>query len=489
VPHLLPQRTGNASAVQPMRPAAADREPREQRRTRVPNLRPAAPAHLHRLRPAQAVTPQGPVCAACYPKHQRPRRCGRCGNLAPITARATSDSPDICHSCWESDYGKRRRASQPRTPRPPARDRPAPRPKLPRFATCSVCDRPRRITVYWPIGPVCGSCYPKAKDHPNVCHGCSQVRVLVAKDEEEQWICGPCFGSSRFDYRCRRCGLAGRVIHDGECFRCCVDIRLHELLSGREGPVPPQLSLLVDALLAAEKPRSVWVWLNRSAAPQLLADLAAQPGPITHTMLDSLPPSRAVHFVRRMLIDSGVLPDRMDHLDRLGPWLDALLKSRSPAQVRIIRPYAQWHLLRRARRRAQRRGDHPGAAYKLRQDLYVALEFLDWLDHRDVPLVTLTQQEVDAWLVEAGSARPYLARDFLQWTARNGLAPRNVTIPARTVGPPKIFADADDYAEQLRRCFTADELPTDVRAAGALILLFGLRTVDVVALRREQLTE
>jgi hypothetical protein len=77
-----------------------------------------------RQRPAQAVTPQGPVCAACYPKHQRPRRCGRCGNLAPITARATSDSPDICHSCWESDYGKRRQGvATPHTaatcPRPP----------------------------------------------------------------------------------------------------------------------------------------------------------------------------------------------------------------------------------------------------------------------------------------------------------------------------------------------------------------------------------
>lgn len=32
-----------------------------------------------------------------------------------------------------------------------------------------------------------------------------------------------------------------------------------------------------------------------------------------------------------------------------------------------------------------------------------------------------------------------------------------------------------------------DDLPADVRAAGALILLYGLRTVDLLSLRREQL--
>lgn len=85
---------------------------------------------------------------------------------------------------------------------------------------------------------------------------------------------------------------------------------------------------------------------------------------------------------------------------------------------------------------------------------------LDWLDHRDVPLATLTQREVDAWLVEAVTARPYRARDFLQWAVRNQLSPKGVVIPARTVGPPKIFANAEDYAAQLRRCFTDDDLPT-----------------------------
>jgi hypothetical protein len=127
-------------------------------------------------------------------------------------------------------------------------------------------------------------------------------------------------------------------------------------LGGGEGQIPGHLAPLADALLAAEKPRSVLVWLGKSAAAQLLAQLAARADPLTHAVLDSLPPSRAVHFVRRMLMDTGVLPDRLDHLDRIVPWLDAQLESHPAAHARLIRPYVQWHLLHRARRRAQRRG-------------------------------------------------------------------------------------------------------------------------------------
>lgn len=342
--------------------------------------------------------------------------------------------------------------------------------------------------MYWPIGPVCGSCYPRAREHPAVCGGCFEIRVLIAKGVDGQLICGPCSGSP-LDYRCSRCGNAGRVIAAGKCYRCCVDQRLHELLANADGHIPDHLAALADALLAAEKPRSVWVWLNRSAAPPLLALIAHQPDPPTHTVLDSLPPSRAVHFVRRMLIDTGVLPDRMDHLDRIDPWLDAVLETRPPAQARVVRPYAQWHLLHRARRRALRRGDSAGSAYSLRETLHVALDLLDWIDRRDLTLASLNQPQVDVWLVETPGSRPYFARDFLQWAVSKRLAPKGVAIPARKVGEPKTFANTQDHTEQLRRCVHDDDLPTDIRAAGILILLYGLRTVDLLSLRREQLIQ
>jgi hypothetical protein len=455
-----------------------------------------APRPMHicvdcgRERPAQTVTAAGPVCAGCYPKHQTRRPCGQCGTIAVIAVRAVGETPDLCHNCWypHSKRAVERRSTSREQPAPTGR-RPEPRPKQPRLATCSLCDRTRTVTVTWPIGPVCGSCYLTTQEHPRVCHLCSAIRVLIAKDPHEQPICGPC-GGSRFDYRCGKCGIAGRVYAAGNCYRCCVEIRLAALLGGGQGPIPSHLAPLADALLAVKKPRSVLVWLERSPAARLLAQLVDRAEPLTHASLDSLPPSRAVHFVRRMLMDTGVLPDRLDHLDRIVPWLDALLKTQPAAHARLVRPYAQWHLLHRARRRAQRRGDSSAAANGLRETIRVTLQLLDWLDAHSTDLANLTQHHVDRWLAEPiGPHRRHTARDFLRWAVTKRLAPKGVSIPPRKIGQPTTFVDSKDYIRQLRRCLHDPALPTDLRAAGALILLYGFRTTQVLALRRDQLVE
>ncbi len=118
------------------------------------------------------------------------------------------------------------------------------------------------------------------------------------------------------------------------------------------------------------------------------------------------------------------------------------------------------------------------------------MNFLQWLDEDQLDLAVLTQHHVDGWLAEpGGSHRRYFARDFLKWAVSKRLAPRNVSIPARKSGQPRTFADSADYTQQLRRCLHDEDLPTDIRAAGALILLYGLRTTDVLGLRRDQLVE
>lgn len=436
------------------------------------------------------MTAAGPVCAGCYPRHQARRPCGRCGTVTVIVVRAVGETPDLCYNCWypHSQRAVERRSTPRERPTPTGRRR-QPQPKQPRLAPCSLCGRTRPVTVTWPIGPICGSCYPTAKEHPAVCHHCSTIRVLIAKDSQGQAICGPCAGS-RFDYRCSRCGIAGRVYAAGNCHRCCVEIRLMALLGGGPGRIPHHLAPLADALLDAAKPRSVLVWLDRSPAAQLLAQLAGRTDPITHAALDSLPPSRVVHFVRQMMMDTGVLPNRLEHLDRIIPWLEAQLESRPAAHARLIRPYVHWHLLHRARRRAQRRGDSSGAAHGQRESIRVALNFLRWLDEQELDLAVLTQHHLDGWLAEpTAPRRRYLARHFLKWAVSKRLAPRNVSIPALKTGQPTAFADDEDYTHQLRRCLHDEDLPTDIRGAGALILLYGLRTTDVLALRSDQVIQ
>ncbi|MFJ9371020.1 hypothetical protein ACIRRA_42345 [Nocardia sp. NPDC101769] len=451
-------------------------------------------------RPAHARTATGPVCKTCYRRSHLPRRrCGRCGLVKPIAVRAIgAHHPDLCDHCWYLTTHPRPAKPAPRAknltahqpPKPALRQRAPgePRPKGRTYAACCFCGRHKLITVTWPIGPVCAVCYPRAKEHPASCADCERFRILIGKNTAGQPICGPCSGS-RFDYQCTWCGQAGRNYMAGRCFRCCVEVRLQAMLGDTDGRIPDHLVPLTERLLAAEKPRSVLIWLRKSTAAQLLADLAATGEPITHALLDQQPPARAVEVLRAMLTHSGILPERLDHLDRLTPWLDALLESAPTHHARLIRPYAQWHLLHRARRRAHRRGTFTvGSSINVRRTIRTALQFLGWLDDQQIDLAAVTQHDIDAWLI-GGTSRRYLARYFLHWAAGKHLAPAEIIIPAPKSGQPKTFSSYADHVRQLDRCLHDSNLPVDVRAAGALILLFGLRTTEVITLRADQLVE
>ncbi|MCX5205825.1 transposase [Streptomyces sp. NBC_00237] len=96
-------------------------------------------------------------------------------------------------------------------------------------------------------------------------------------------------------------------------------------------------------------------WLKHSPNAALFASLAASGEPITHQWLDQIPPSRHLRYVRHTLVHLGALPEWDEELERIPAWLDTVLADRPPGHVQLVRPYARWHLLRRARRRAARR--------------------------------------------------------------------------------------------------------------------------------------
>jgi hypothetical protein len=50
-----------------------------------------------------------------------------------------------------------------------------------------------------------------------------------------------------------------------------------------------------------------------------------------------------------MLVHTGVLPERTEYLERIGPWLECLLAEEEPEDSSVIRAHAQWDVLRRAR--------------------------------------------------------------------------------------------------------------------------------------------
>src|SRR6266700_92539 len=190
-----------------------------------------------------------------------------------------------------------------------------------------------------------------------------------------------------------------------------------------------------------------------------------------------------------MLVQAGVLPARDEHLERIEPWLGEVLAGRPAQHAALVRPYATWHVLRRARRRSRGRGASTmSAAGWARGRILAALAFLAWLDDRGTALGAATQADVDDWLHGATRYR-YLLRDFLTWASARRLA-GEITVPGL---PPSELAGLiteDSRWQLLGRCLRDPGIPLDVRTAGALLLLYGQfvsRLPRLTALVRAQL--
>jgi hypothetical protein len=436
--------------------------------------------------PAKVKDETGALCPQCYRRLRQPRRtCGKCGKVRVIARRATAGNPDLCENCNlpppaecavchqvkpgsnNAEYGFVCRACRPHKQSP-----------------CSLCGLTRRVHAYWPPGPVCPACYVRVLDHPDQCGHCASSQPLIARSDDGKAICGPCAGLPGV-YLCPGCGTGGRLYADGRCPRCVLATRLEQHLTGPDGQVSGQLRPLLDALASADNPRGVLCWLKRSPNAHLLAELAAAGQPLSHDLLDELPPSRYEHYVRQALVHTGVLPERHEDLDRIPAWLDQILAGKPTQHARLIRPFVHWFLLKRARRRAAHRRHPAMSGTFLRTRVRVALELLTWLDEHDLALATLTQPQLERWLT-AGNTRTYTIRYFLGWAADRRIAPE-LAVPLIPRQEPVRILDEDDRWAQLRQCLNDTTMPIDIRAAGALVLLFGLPTSRIRQLRSEHL--
>lgn len=450
------------------------------------------------MRPAQSITADGPLCNSCYARINLSWQCGFCG--APRRRQAGSGlGPHLCRDCrrgirngdhadgrsWECGLCGAPRLRRSDTGLGPHLCGDCRRGSRPRASSgqseCAFCHRTRPVGNHWPAGRVCTPCAARAKTYPAICAACHDVKVLIGLDDDGNGICGPCAGAT-IDYRCRACGQSG-VHADGRCSRCVTAQFLDHALRGPDGQVPTQLKPLRDVLGAAADPRSVAVWLASSAAADLLRTLARVGEPITHEALDAMPPGRSTNYVREILVRTTILAVRNEHLEGIEPWLDRHLTDQPPAYARVVRNYAVWYLLHRARR--QRRPFGKAGAARIRRRVSVALEFLAWLDTRGRPFPSLDQAEVDTWLA-TGNWRHREIRPFLRWTTQRRIT-TGVSAPAERPGTPSVFIDEAAHLEQLHRCLHDDGIDVDLRAAGALILLYGIPTMKVLELRRDQL--
>lgn len=310
---------------------------------------------------------------------------------------------------------------------------------------------------------------------------------LIGRDGGGKQVCGPCAGAPGLDYSCRECGRGGEIHSDRRCFRCVLGERVRVLLAGPTDEVSAQLQPLLAALTAVSNPATVVTWLGRSRSARVLGRLAKAGQPITHDALDDLPQTQSLRYIREVLVNAGVLPVRNEHLERLTPWLEHLLQDKPASHARLVRPFAHWFVLRRARRAAGSRTYGRGSADFARARVLVALDLLSWLDRRDQSLHDLTQADLDQWLAEGTTTRRTV-RYFLQWAHGRGLT-RDLTVLLPPRPEPVRMLGEVDHIHQLDRCLTDDGMPLDLRVGGALVLLFGMLVSRITQLTKNDVIE
>lgn len=363
-----------------------------------------------------ANTPDGPTCKACY---QRPRRrCGGCGQVRGVDRSATATTPDLCVRC--------------RT-------------------------RRRRACV------ICGQLHPaNPRAQQPVCLSCRDAGHILEPDLTEPAD------------RARR--RRHETAHD------MVRQRLEKILTHPDHGIAEQLAPLTDAYQQVRNPDWVMQWLNTPRpGTVLLRELAirAHSEPVTHDLLDSYPQTYPLHRLRDLFVHSGILPARAELLERIQPWLDQVLSDRPPHHATLVRPFATWHALRRARQRARRRPTTASAATYVRSQVTIALNFLSWLEGRGQTLTTANQSDLDLWLQE-GTQTNYFLATFITWANARGLC--ELTLAHRPRSEPASFLEEKDRWNMLQRCLHDQNMPIDVRAAGTLILLFGRTTTTFMNL-------
>jgi hypothetical protein len=244
------------------------------------------------------------------------------------------------------------------------------------------------------------------------------------------------------------------------------------------------LTPVATVLTDPDNPYQVLEWLRRSPAAQLLGRLAQRSGDLTHEALDALPQRAATAYVRGLLVTAGILPQRDENLALLTNWLTRTLAKTPSHHVTLLRPFAEWHVVRDARRRSAR-GRNSFSAYKGDAgNIRAATQFLAWLDAQHLTLATLEQGHLDTWAISRPAVRTR-SIPFIRWAAARHLI-ADLTLDHPPNQFPGQFQVQDVHQGELRRCLNDISLPLDLRITGALIRLYALPLTRIVELAAEQ---
>lgn len=425
----------------------------------------------------------GRICGSCARRLAR-RQCPGCRNWRTLSRRR--DGERVCATC--------------------ARDRPTGR--------CVTCRHVRQVAVQTLDGPVCrrcrwgpdGSCQRCGRDTVvlrrvhgetlcsrcsngpcRVCAVCGRTRSVSPDD-----ICCPNCGSRELK-SCSACGSTG--LSAAGCLRCRLDRRLDRLINAADPARADRLRPFLDALRLADKPLASIEWLSRRTPGRLLFDDLLQGRlDLSHVALDEAvklarPGSRRVtsaDYLRQMLVDTGVLPERDEHLHRLEQTVARLLDQAAAPDAAVLRRYASWVVLPRVRRRINHGRSSRSVTEAARLTISAADRFLTWIRECQISLDQLDQATVDTWFALHPDQDARVPQ-FIRWARREQLTPARKLLLPDHAKSPRLHDDEAAIYQAARRCLHDHEIAGPVRLAASLILLYGQSLRRIASLRIDDL--
>ena len=155
------------------------------------------------------------------------------------------------------------------------------------------------------------------------------------------------------------------------------------MLADGSGGIRAELRGLHDTLADSERPNLVLAWLNKTAIANILREFGTGQRALSHAALDESPASKPVEHLRAILVATGALPPRDEHLARLERWIERTLAEHGdPEQRQLLHRYAIWHLLRRLRQRTNTTHATHAQAVTVKRHVKAAIALLDGLATR-----------------------------------------------------------------------------------------------------------
>jgi hypothetical protein len=306
-----------------------------------------------------------------------------------------------------------------------------------RRARCAACGRVELIRGGTLTKPLCAAC---------------------ARPDPAFWGCCP--------------GCGHRQLSTRSCTRCNLRQRLRALLADHDGDdVRTGLRDLHASLVNSDRPSGVLEWLNKAGIAELLRELGTGQRALSHAGLDELPASKAIEHLRAVLVATGTLPGRDEHLARLERWIARTLTERDdPEQRQLLHRYAVWHLLRRLRQRNN--GAHAtfSQGVTVKRNLNAAIALLDGLGTRGHTLADARQADLDTWLTSDQARYRRDAGHFVRWAKGQKLT--RLEFPATRWQGPARTVDTEARWKQARWLLHDHAVNPIDRVAGLLMLLY-----------------